>query len=132
MDQTSRRKRLNSSILSKTIHLRMPLKQKEKMERNGPGTQKTLWSWFHPFDGIGGARRALEILELKPALHLSFETDPSCIEVVEREWKDVHTLGDVSDFDEMEVKALLAFKPGLKHGLIIGGAPCQPFSGLNT
>eukprot|EP00973_Karenia_brevis_P088292 12242736-Karenia_brevis.AAC.1 len=47
-----------------------------------------------PFDGIGGARRALEILGLKPALHLSFETDPDCVEIVEREWRDVHTLGD--------------------------------------
>eukprot|EP00973_Karenia_brevis_P000974 134599-Karenia_brevis.AAC.1 len=41
-----------------------------------------------PFDGIGGARRALEILGLKPALHPSFETDPECVEVVEREWRD--------------------------------------------
>eukprot|EP00973_Karenia_brevis_P019716 2703429-Karenia_brevis.AAC.1 len=55
-----------------------------------------------PFDGIGGARRALEILGLKPALHLSFETDPEYVEIVEREWRDVHTLGDVADFDERE------------------------------
>eukprot|EP00973_Karenia_brevis_P023841 3287300-Karenia_brevis.AAC.1 len=41
-----------------------------------------------PFDGIGGARRALEILGLKPALHLSFETDLECVEIVEREWRD--------------------------------------------
>eukprot|EP00973_Karenia_brevis_P066147 9194841-Karenia_brevis.AAC.1 len=76
--------------------------------------------------------RALEILELKPALHISFEVDPDCVDIVAREWPSTHTLGDVADPDEEEIKGLLASKPLLKHGLIIGGAPCQPLSGLST
>eukprot|EP00973_Karenia_brevis_P001197 164501-Karenia_brevis.AAC.1 len=50
-DRMSRRKRLNSSFVSKTTRLRMPWKRKEKMERNGPETQKILWSWLRPSMG---------------------------------------------------------------------------------
>eukprot|EP00973_Karenia_brevis_P017604 2415688-Karenia_brevis.AAC.1 len=85
-----------------------------------------------PFDGIGGARRALEIFGLKPALHVRFKTDQKCVEVVEREWPDVHSLGNMAEVKEERVVELLRTKPGLKRGLVIGGAPCQPFSGLNA
>ena len=36
------------------------------------------------FDGIGGARRALELLGIKPAIFLSSEIDEDCAAIVSR------------------------------------------------
>ena len=39
------------------------------------------------FDGIGGARRALEIVDIEPALSISIESDGECAQVVWRTWQ---------------------------------------------
>ncbi|CAK0855058.1 unnamed protein product [Prorocentrum cordatum] len=57
------------------------------------------------FDGIGGGRRAIEILGLVPAVHLSFEVDPAAVRVARRRVSRV---------------------------LVVGGFPCQVFAGLNV
>ena len=36
-----------------------------------------------PFDGIGGARRAIEILGLEPALYIGIDHDDACHMVIE-------------------------------------------------
>ena len=49
------------------------------------------------FDGIGGARRALEILGIKPAMYVSIETDAECRAVVRKAWPEVDTLSMMSE-----------------------------------
>ena len=41
-----------------------------------------------PFDGIGGARSALELLGIKPAMYISIETDTACNVVVKNAWPE--------------------------------------------
>jgi site-specific DNA-cytosine methylase len=75
--------------------------------------------------------RALELLDIKPAVYISIEKDPACNEVVERAWPEVISL------DNLETLDLLALGDRLKEGsitkgLIIGGAPCQGFTRLSA
>jgi site-specific DNA-cytosine methylase len=83
------------------------------------------------FDGIGGARRALELLGIKPALFLSSETDEECAEIVSREWTEVKDCGDITQLEVEEMKHMIDQHPGITQGLVSGGFPCQPFSSLN-
>ena len=83
-----------------------------------------------PYDGIGGARRALEILGIRPALYVSFEKDPEACEVRERNYPDVVNFGDMNSYDSDALNQLVA-DSGVKFGLVVGGPPCQGFSALN-
>ena len=53
-----------------------------------------------PFDGIGGARRALEILGIKPAVYVAIEKDYMCARVVLMRWPETIHFADVPDFVE--------------------------------
>jgi site-specific DNA-cytosine methylase len=75
--------------------------------------------------------RALELLNLRPAMYISIEKDPQSKEVVERAWPDVISLGSFEGLDPHELEELLSRK-SLRKGLIIGGAPCQGFTRLST
>ena len=66
------------------------------------------------FDGIGGARRALELLGIRPSVYISIEKDPRCKEVVERAWPEEISLGSLEDSDPRELGGLL--KKGIAAG----------------
>jgi len=83
------------------------------------------------YDGIGGARRALELLDIKPALYISIETDKGCAEVVHRAWPDTVPLHKVEEVKVSTLQEIFRKYPKLDTGLVIGGSPCQPFSALN-
>ena len=85
-----------------------------------------------PFDGIGGARRALDLLKIEPALYLSVDTDQDCHMVVRRAWPDAVLLGAANDLNEELLRGHLDSVPRLGRGLVIGGPPCQGFSQLNS
>lgn len=80
-----------------------------------------------PYDGIGGARRSLELLGLKPALYISLENDADCSEVVKREWPEVEAFERVEEASETELRQCFdQFPKGqLKKGLVIGGPPLR-------
>ena len=84
-----------------------------------------------PFDGIGGARRALEILEIEPALYISMESDMTCNLIVKNRWPGVRMFERVEDVSDEELRDMLATVPSLDTGIVIGGPPCQGFTGLN-
>ena len=74
------------------------------------------------FDGIGGARRAVEILGIKPAMYISIETDAECGAVVRKAWPEVETLNDVRDVNGperggMRLSELLRSMPHLDTGM---------------
>lgn len=80
------------------------------------------------FDGIGGARRALELACIQPVGYVSVECDETAKRVVEYTWPDREHSDDVKSFGEMELRRI-----ELKHGrtgtvLVVAGSPCQGFS----
>ena len=86
-----------------------------------------------PFDGIGGARRALEILGIKPAVYVSIERDYMCARVVLMRWPQaihftvrdfVESLTTGSFMKEVRTKC-----PKLQHGVMVGGPPCSRLLG---
>jgi hypothetical protein len=80
--------------------------EKEEGDRDTPPPEQSL-VLISAFDGIGGAMRALELLDLKPATYVSIETDPECKKVVEKAWPDVISLGCLEDLDPRELGELL-------------------------
>ena len=83
------------------------------------------------YDGIGGARRALEILGITPALYIAIERDSDCVKVVESRWPGVIPLQEVESVTVGALAKILDMYPSLTTGLLIGGPPCRGFSGLN-
>ena len=85
------------------------------------------------FDGIGGARRALERLRLSVCLYLSVELDPGAMHVVREAWAEVIELGDVCAVGRLVLGPL--FSKGAEMGCQVvvcaGGFPCQDVSLLN-
>jgi hypothetical protein len=55
------------------------------------------------FDGVGGAKRALELLGIATALYISIENDRDCIGVVSRAWPEVRHLGDLDKVRDQEL-----------------------------
>ncbi|CAK0795565.1 unnamed protein product [Prorocentrum cordatum] len=84
------------------------------------------------FDGIGGGRRAFDILGLVPAVHLSFEVDPTAVRVARRSYPSTQHLGDVTEADPAALAALLRARGRVSRVLVVGGFPCQVFAGLNV
>ncbi|CAK0886883.1 unnamed protein product, partial [Prorocentrum cordatum] len=84
------------------------------------------------FDGIGGGRRAFEILGLVPAVHLSFEVDPTAVRVARRSYPSTQHLGDVTEADPVALAALMRARGRVSRVLVVGGFPCQVFAGLNV
>ncbi len=86
-----------------------------------------------PFDGIGGARVALEHLGIEPALYISIECDAHCAEVVRKHWPEALAVDTLENATPRVLQALLERAPRgiLKRGLMVGGPPCQPFTALN-
>ena len=83
------------------------------------------------FDGIGGARRALEIVGIEPALYISIESDGECAQVVWKTWQNRMSFELVEGVSVEELQTVLATIPKLELGLVVAGPPCQGFSGLN-
>ena len=85
------------------------------------------------FDGIGGARQALDLLGCEPAAFVCSETDPAAIRVVESQWPGTLQLGSVEEIDERTVWKELYLKfPLILLWLTGGGFPCQDVSGLHA
>ena len=77
------------------------------------------------FDGIGGMRRALDLLGCAPAVFACSETDSAAIRVVEGQWPGAIQLGPVETIDETEVWRYLSLKHPLVYLWLAGGGfPC--------
>ena len=84
------------------------------------------------FDGIGGARRALEILGAAPACTYCSEIDPACVRVVDSAWPGIRHLGDVRKVSRRTWWKMMQENPRVWLWLISGGFPCQDLSQLNA
>ena len=83
-------------------------------------------------DGIGGARRALDLLGVECALYASSEVDEAARKVVRAAWPSVVDLGDLTKIDKGMLLALRSKAPHLRLLLITLGSPCQDLSGANV
>ena len=75
---------------------------------------------------------ALDLLGIKPAVFVSIENDRDCAAVVRRAWPEVIHFHEVERVNKLELRKVFRKHPELKRVLIVGGPPCQPFSGLNA
>lgn len=71
------------------------------------------------FDGISGARLALDKSNIPIEAYYASEIDNKCIEVSKMNYKDIIHLGDVLKIDTSKLG---------KIDLLIGGSPCQDLS----
>jgi site-specific DNA-cytosine methylase len=82
-------------------------------------------------DGIGGAMRAMELLNVHVKLYFSSEVCDRCRRVVLHRWPNTIDIGPVEDLDYAMLDETLSCTAWLKHMVIIAGPPCQDLSGLN-
>ena len=83
------------------------------------------------FDGIGGARRAFELMGCGLAVYLSSEADIPAMRVVQYAWPSRIDAGPIKGITGSKVASLLQPFPRLRVLYVIGGFPCKGFSSAN-
>ncbi len=73
------------------------------------------------FDGLGGARVALDRSGLALNNYYASEVDKYALQISNKNYPDIIQLGDITKLKKKELKKL-------KIDLLIGGSPCQGFS----
>lgn len=76
------------------------------------------------FDGIGGLRLSLELLDVPVAVYRSLAILPSAKKVIKNAWLSVIDLGDVRLVDRKRLEELRFLYPRLTTGLLGAGMPC--------
>ena len=76
------------------------------------------------FDGIGGVRRAWDLLGLPVGCYASYETNRETIRVTSAAWPDVIPLGDITEVSLPQLQHLRQKVRNPKWGLLAGGWPC--------
>ena len=84
------------------------------------------------FGGIGGARRALELLQVEPAVHVYVDNSPEATRVVAIAWPESVRHSMVEDITEEDVKAWVAAGPHIAVWILVAGFPCQGLTALNS
>jgi hypothetical protein len=83
------------------------------------------------FAGIEGARRALDLLGVRPLRHISVEVDRQAIRTVTAVYPDAILLDDIKEVDRAALDRHLSGVEA-RFILVVGGSPCQDVSGLNA
>ena len=83
------------------------------------------------FAGIGGGRRALQLLGVTPGSHLIVENDADAARVLQENFPEARHWPDVRTLDAAGLQALVGDNPHVRKILVFGGFPCQDLSGLN-
>ena len=84
------------------------------------------------FAGIGGARRAFDILGCTPAFHIAFETNEEATRVSRCQYPDAFHLGDVKEATRESVAEALRDVPDVRIVFHTSGPPCQDVTGLSA
>ena len=84
------------------------------------------------FDGIGGARRSLDLLGIELAGSVSSEIDERARRVVREAFPDTEEVGDVSEMTPEWARRLSLKYPRTTLVLVVAGAPCQGVSRLSA
>ena len=100
---------------SKTFEHFMTLGEEPELREVSPENGLVL---IAAFDGIGGARRALELLNLKPAVYISIEKDDDCVRLVKGRWPEVVSFSDAETITVQELSKELCISR-LKRTMIV-------------
>ena len=84
------------------------------------------------FSGIQGARRALEVLGIRPGLNLSCEIDENAVKVSKLNYPETIELGDISQLTVHKLQDAASNNVRIEQILLVAGWPCQELSGLNA
>ena len=83
------------------------------------------------FDGIGGARRAMELAGVNVAAYLSCEVDEPAKRVVRYSWPTRHEMGSITKLTGQAVAEVLELFPRVLLLLVCSGFPCKGLSSSN-
>ena len=84
------------------------------------------------FAGIGGLRRALELLGLTPDVPILSETSDTAVRVLLYQWPDSIVFLSVFDISEDVVRDLARCSMHVDVWIIGGGFECHPFSSVSV
>ena len=84
------------------------------------------------FEGIGGDRRAFELLGIEVAAHMTIELDGRARKVTATAWPGAEVHEDVRAVGQPQIQQWLQKHPHLRLLFVIGGSPCQGVTGLNA
>ena len=84
------------------------------------------------FGGIGGARRALELLGVTPAVHVCIEMDEAARRVSAAAFPGVQHFEDIRKVTRKELLGCAEKESHITDVIHWGGFPCQGLSGLNA
>jgi hypothetical protein len=87
---------------------------------------------FEAFAGVGGARRALDVLGVTAAAYVNSKTSQEALRILKRKWPDGVELGDITKIADQQLRDLRSRVVRLRRGLLTGGFPCQGVSILNA
>lgn len=84
------------------------------------------------FDGIGALRVSADVLKLPMAGHVSAEVSVSGCRVIESQFPDTVSVGDVTEITDANVLEWAVRFSNVGVVVVGGGPPCQGVSGLNA
>ncbi|CAK0844516.1 unnamed protein product, partial [Prorocentrum cordatum] len=84
------------------------------------------------FGGIGGIRRALDMLGLSVAVYATSETDVEACRVARYAWPDMMELGDVQQLGEKGARRIRHRAPHARWVILGAGAPCVDLTRLGV
>ena len=76
------------------------------------------------FAGIGGLRRALEVLGIQPGSYYVAETDDHALQTLRHNYPDLQELGDITELTTDSFLNIAKAKPTAYHLLSFGRSPC--------
>ena len=75
------------------------------------------------FGGIGGTRRALELIGIEPGVHVHVDSNATASAITHREWPGGFRLDSVEAIDEEEVKKWVAAGPHVNIWIVFATFP---------
>ncbi len=96
-----------------------------------PGLFENMIGIHKSFAGIGGLRRALEILGIVPAVHTACEIDEYAVNVLRSRYPAVKMLGDIRRVTPDAFRAFAADQPMMTLVIHGAGSPCPGFCAWN-
>ena len=84
------------------------------------------------FEGIGGDRRAFDLLGVEIAGHLTIEIDERARRVTAAAWPGAEVHIDIKAVTKEVIRLWIRQHPHLRYIYVAGGSPCQGVTGLNA
>ncbi len=82
------------------------------------------WVLVESFAEIGGARRAAELLGLRPRAYVAIEVDPEAVTLLEYHYPEGHVLGDIREVTVDHFLKVASKTPRARLVVHVGGSPC--------